>query len=175
MLWDCKDVKKKLIAQIWHQDLPLLSMSWRLVNRIALQEIGYWYGGSNDCSFCLRTNSCLDTHPLLLREQMVITIASYSVPFCLRSPSGYAIPRYSQVSYPYSDIEHRFLLSNMHQALGCRSSLYQAFGSAPLAALDSRYSNSPLVEQIIDELLCVSHRVLRLAGIGGTWGPSDKR
>ena len=71
------------------------------------------------------------------------------------------------MSYPYSDIEHRFLLSDMHQALGCSPSLYQAFGSAPLAALNPRCPDSPFVESIIDELVCVSHRVLRFAGIGG--------
>ena len=73
MLWDCKDVKKKLTMQLRHQDLPLLSTSCRLVNRIALQAIGYWYGAQTTVHFAseriaawIRTHNCSESKWLLL-------------------------------------------------------------------------------------------------------------
>lgn len=46
-----------------------------LQTTIALQVNNYWFGGANDYSFHIRTNSRSDMKPLLIRGQTTIAVA----------------------------------------------------------------------------------------------------
>ena len=62
-----------------HQNLLLICkavLRWAdLQSTIALQVNNDWFGGANDYSFHIRTNSRSDMKPLLIRGQTTIAVA----------------------------------------------------------------------------------------------------
>ena len=62
-----------------HQNLLLVCKAVlglaNLQTTIALQVNNYWFGGANDYSFHIRTNSRSDMKPLLIRGQTTIAVA----------------------------------------------------------------------------------------------------
>ena len=75
-------------SELPHQNLLLTCKpywGWAdLQTTIALQANNYWFGGANDYSFHIRTNSRLDMKPLLIRWQTTIAIALYPLQLCTR-------------------------------------------------------------------------------------------